>query len=184
VAALSGNVIGNGYTICEGTAGDTGTVCDSFGAGTSLASPLWLGMWTRIQAAAPANSQGQYEGLGFAMPVIYALAAPSVYLTNYFDPGNEMETPPSNPSSNGAIVDDPAAGGYDALTGWGTPDVSNFITDADDNPTATPTDPTGGFPTAPPTALPESPLIVAIPLLGMAAAWRVVRRRRKAAGTA
>jgi subtilase family serine protease len=185
VAALSGNVAGNGYTICTGTAGATGTVCDSFGAGTSLASPLWLGMWARIQAAAPANAQGQYVGLGNALPVIYRLAAPSTYLANYFDTGNEMETPPSNPSSNGSLVDDPAAGGYDALTGWGAPNVSTFIANADGNPSATPTDPTGGFASAPPASLPESPLAIGLPLVGAAAAWRVVtvRRRRRAATT-
>jgi hypothetical protein len=49
VSALSGDVIGNGYTV----------VTDMV-PGTS--GPLWLGMWTRIQAAAP----DQAHGLGFA----------------------------------------------------------------------------------------------------------------------
>jgi subtilase family serine protease len=185
VAALSGNTLGNGYTICSGSAGDTGTVCDSFGAGTSLASPLWLGMWARIQAAAPANSSGQYPGLGFAMHTIYNLAAPGTYLTDYYDPGNPDETPPSTLSSNGADVDDPDAGGYGALTGWGVPNVAAFITAADNNPTATPTDPSGGFPTTAPTALSEAPVAVGLLVVALAVAAPVVyRRRRRGAATA
>jgi subtilase family serine protease len=180
VAALSGSVAGNGYTICSGTAGDTGTVCDSFGAGTSLASPLWLGIWARIQAAAPANSSGQYTGLGFAMPVIYKLAAPSTYLTNYYDTGNPLETPMSTASSNGADVDDPDAGGYGALTGWGVPNVAAFITAADDNSSATPTDPSGGSPSTPPTSVPEAPVTAGLVLvaIGIAAPVFYLRRRR------
>jgi subtilase family serine protease len=62
VAALSGDVISNGYTIVTdmvpGTSG-----------GTSLSAPLWLGMWTRIQAAAP----DQAHGLGFANPLLYSV---------------------------------------------------------------------------------------------------------------
>ena len=47
VAAISGDVAtGNGMLITN----DNGA--DQQGAGTSLSSPLWLGMWTRIQAAA------------------------------------------------------------------------------------------------------------------------------------
>ena len=42
---------------------DNGT--DQQGAGTSLSSPLWLGMWTRIQAAAAK------KGLGFANRSLY-----------------------------------------------------------------------------------------------------------------
>src|SRR3954464_13367389 len=55
VASLSGDVAtGNGLLINS----DTGAA--SQGAGTSLSSPLWLGVWTRIQAAASG------KGLGFA----------------------------------------------------------------------------------------------------------------------
>ena len=46
VASQSGDVISNGYKI---TVGGTN---DQPGGGTSLSSPLWLGMWTRMQAAA------------------------------------------------------------------------------------------------------------------------------------
>ena len=58
VAAMSGNIYDNGYNIVVGGAATTE-------GGTSLSSPLWVGMWTRVQAAAPAG------GLGFANPTIY-----------------------------------------------------------------------------------------------------------------
>ncbi|MBV9281808.1 MAG: hypothetical protein JOZ41_17155, partial [Chloroflexi bacterium] len=60
VAAISGDVAGNGYTIIN-------DMKVSNGGGTSLSSPLWVGMWTRIQAAAP----DQVHGLGFANPTLY-----------------------------------------------------------------------------------------------------------------
>ena len=41
------------------------------GGGTSLSSPLWMGMWTRIQAAAPKVGDS-YPGVGFANPTLYA----------------------------------------------------------------------------------------------------------------
>jgi pseudomonalisin len=55
VAAISGDVAtGNGMMITDSNG------ADQQGAGTSLSSPLMLGMWTRIQAAAAK------KGLGFA----------------------------------------------------------------------------------------------------------------------
>ena len=46
VAAISGDVSSNGYTIVSD--GE-----DSEGGGTSLSSPLWAGMWARVVGAAP-----------------------------------------------------------------------------------------------------------------------------------
>jgi subtilase family serine protease len=66
VAAISGDVAtGNGMSITD----DNGV--DQQGAGTSLSSPLWLGMWTRIQAAATG------KGLGFANYALYRVAKAS-----------------------------------------------------------------------------------------------------------
>ena len=59
VAAQSGDILTNGYSI-YGSGGW------SSGGGTSLSSPLWLGMWARVQGAAGHN-------LGFAAPLIYRL---------------------------------------------------------------------------------------------------------------
>jgi len=50
VAAQSGDIVSNGYQIT------VGGKKDQAGGGTSLSSPLWLGMWTRIQAAPPARA--------------------------------------------------------------------------------------------------------------------------------
>src|SRR3954451_17340439 len=67
VAAISGEVAtGNGMSITD----DSGA--DQQGAGTSLSSPLWLGFWTRIQAAAKSP-----KGLGFANYSIYKAAKSS-----------------------------------------------------------------------------------------------------------
>lgn len=60
VSALSGDIATNGYATYDQT--DTQT----FGAGTSLASPLWAGMWARVQAA-------KSTALGLATPLIYNL---------------------------------------------------------------------------------------------------------------
>jgi subtilase family serine protease len=118
VAALSGDATGDGYTIC-----DSGG-CDDFGAGTSLASPLWLGMWTRVQALAPATAAGTFPGLGFAMATIYKLAATSTYSQAYYDLGSLAESPPSVPTDN--LSDAPLEGGFDTQTGWGVLNVSSF----------------------------------------------------------
>ena len=50
----------NGYALSAGGSDN------SQGAGTSLSSPLSVGMWARIQAAAPADKNGNFTGLGFA----------------------------------------------------------------------------------------------------------------------
>src|SRR5438128_12462688 len=49
-SAQSGDIVSNGYQIT------VGGKKDQAGGGTSLSSPLWLGMWTRIQAAPPARA--------------------------------------------------------------------------------------------------------------------------------
>lgn len=59
VAAMSGDVATNGYDIISGGS-------PSVEGGTSLSSPLWVGTWTRVQAAAASE-------LGFADPTIYAI---------------------------------------------------------------------------------------------------------------
>jgi pseudomonalisin len=156
VAALSGDVTGNGYTIC-----DSGG-CDDFGAGTSLASPLWLGMWTRIQALEPANSSGQFNGLGFAEATIYQLAKAPTYLKAYYDLGDPSETPPSVSDTNGSNA--PAEGGFDTQTGWGVLDVAHFATLATGSTTYAPVNPSGTA--TPPAALAEAPLALALPIAG------------------
>jgi subtilase family serine protease len=105
VAAISGDVVtANGMLITD----DNGA--DQQGAGTSLSSPLWLGMWTDIQAAASGH------GLGFANFSLYkvAKAAPG---RDFYDVtvGNNLPYP--------------ATPGYDNVSGWGTPEVTQLMLD-------------------------------------------------------
>ena len=80
--------------------------------GTSLASPLWLGAWARLQA-----SHG--NALGFAAPKLYAL----------YDAAQTSGGVPVGPAgfhdvvlgTNGAYT---ALPGYDFTTGLGTPDLT------------------------------------------------------------
>jgi subtilase family serine protease len=105
VASISGDVAtGNGLLIN----GDSGA--DSQGAGTSLSSPLWLGVWARIQAAASG------KGLGFANYQIYKLAQSSGGRDFYDVTVGDNQPYPAKP-------------GYDNTTGWGTPEISQIMQD-------------------------------------------------------
>ena len=106
VASISGDVAtGNGMLITD----DNGA--DQQGAGTSLSSPLWLGMWTRIQAAAAK------KGLGFANFSLYKIGKSASYANDFYDVtvGNNQPYP--------------ATPGWDNATGWGTPDVAHLMQD-------------------------------------------------------
>ena len=105
VAAMSGDVFtGNGMLVDD----DAGP--DSSGGGTSLSSPLWLGVWTRIQAA----SFGR--GLGFANYSLYKLAKAA--------PGRDFYD-----VTVGDNLPYPAKPGYDNTTGCGTPEISQIMLD-------------------------------------------------------
>jgi len=105
VASLSGDVAtGNGLLINS----DNGA--DSQGAGTSLSSPLWLGVWTRIQAAASG------KGLGFANYKLYKLAQSSGG-RDFYD------------VTVGDNIPYPAKPGYDNTTGWGAPEIAQIMQD-------------------------------------------------------
>ena len=112
VAAMSGDIFFNQYDITSGGS-------QNFGAGTSLSSPLWAGMWTRIQAAAPTG------GLGFAAPALYARGLDqSTDANDFFDVsvGDNGQFPalPRNPA-------DPS--GWDYVSGLGVPNVANLMQD-------------------------------------------------------
>jgi pseudomonalisin len=103
VAAQSGDVLTNGYSVV-GADGFTA------GGGTSLSSPLWMGMWARVQGAAGHN-------LGFAAPLLYrAASTPAGYAASFTD---------VTLGGNGLHVATP---GWDYTTGLGTPRVSGLIT--------------------------------------------------------
>jgi hypothetical protein len=141
VAAQSGDVISNGYAI---TAGGTP---DSQGGGTSLSSPLWEGMWARVQAAAPASGTTAsgapaYPGLGFANETLYKLGKGSTDASDFTDIGGG---PPASPTTgNGYYVSLPRSpldpSGWDYTSGLGAPDVSHLAADATGNASLTPAD--------------------------------------------
>lgn len=140
VAAMSGDVSDNGYNIY-----DAGVYSPGLGGGTSLSSPLWVGMWSRIQAGAPSatDSTGAtiYPGWGFADPIIYKTAENATdYANDFFD---------VTIGDNGVYH---AAPGWDYVSGWGVPDVAKLMTTIDGSTTPTTTE----LPPAPTTPPPSS----------------------------
>ncbi|HEY8300964.1 MAG TPA: S53 family peptidase [Jatrophihabitans sp.] len=109
VAAQSGDIASNGYGIVA--QGQTNYP----GGGTSLSSPLWMGMWTRVQAAARSA-----KGLGFANPTLYKQFAGTHSAQEFFDIGGG---PTSPPAGNGYYVSTP---GWDYTSGMGSPNVANL----------------------------------------------------------
>ena len=108
VADESGDIATSSYDIYSDELGGA-----SSEGGTSLASPLMVGMWTRIQAASR-------RGTGFADPDIYRIAENS---TNYARDFNDYEA-----GTNGFYQ---ALPGWDYVSGWGTPVLTPFMTDVD-----------------------------------------------------
>lgn len=167
VAAQSGDVLTNGYFA---------------GGGTSLSSPLWLGMWTRIQAAS--SNPGR---LGFAAAAIYANNANvSNYERDFFDIGGtspiynpgttNLDTAPECSANPGIAKNNCSFSGWDFISGWGTPDVTNLMKDLDNgNTSPVAFVPASSTPEAPTTAL------LALSGLGMLAGLALFRRRRAAA---
>ncbi|MGH8922143.1 MAG: hypothetical protein ACRD0H_28030, partial [Actinomycetes bacterium] len=136
VTAQSGDIVSNGYAVTMSG------VNDQAGGGTSLASPLWVGMWTRIQAAAPLLN-GKYS-LGFANCELY-----SIGLDHNRDPNDFFDIgggPPASPTTgNGYYTSLPRspldASGWDYVSGLGAPKVTNLGRDLTADPTLTPRQP-------------------------------------------
>ena len=116
VAAQSGDVLTNGYAIISAGAATQG-------GGTSLSSPLWEGMWARVQSAAP-NPTGN----GFANESFYRVGKNAAsYARDFFDVSS-TDLATGLPATNGLY---PTLPGWDYVTGWGTPRVSGLICDID-----------------------------------------------------
>jgi pseudomonalisin len=127
VAAQSGDVASNGYAITFNGQSD------SAGGGTSLASPLWMGMWARIQAASARKRNGIYTN-GFADPLLYRVGRNTAQdPTGFFDVGNGTTSSPI--TANGYYTSQPRTPldptGWDFLSGLGSPDVCNLTRDVD-----------------------------------------------------
>jgi subtilase family serine protease len=114
VAAQSGDVTGNGYHIVSRGRPNQG-------AGTSLSSPLWAGMWARVQSAS-----SRPGGLGFADYPIYRVGKNPATNPRDFHDISSTDTRTALPSTNGLY---PALPGWDYQTGWGTPRVAGLICD-------------------------------------------------------
>jgi pseudomonalisin len=129
VADMSGNVTGDAYFIyIDGEPSSEG--------GTSLSSPLMVGQWARVQAAASSAVQKR-GGLGFADETIYRQAASAdactssntapctggSYGRDFFD-----VTQSELGAGNGAYQPGP---GWDYASGWGALNVANFTQDVD-----------------------------------------------------
>ncbi|MEA2272272.1 MAG: kumamolisin [Solirubrobacteraceae bacterium] len=99
VAALSGDVISNGYVS---------------GGGTSLSAPLWAGMWARVQGSAGAGT----GGFGFANEALYKLGKdPARRARDFYD---------ITLGTNGFNA---ALPGWDYVTGWGVPNLAPLLAD-------------------------------------------------------
>lgn len=167
VADMSGNVTGDGYFIYIDAE-------PSSEGGTSLASPLMMGQWTRVQAGAARAVQGA-GGLGFANPTIYRQAASA-------DKCSLTDTAPCTSApyvheftditqseygvGNGLYQPGP---GWNYASGWGALQVANFTDAVDAQPTA------GGSPLA------GVPYHTATPAPGMCASGPAVLPPEKAA---
>jgi pseudomonalisin len=132
VAAISGDVASNGYAITFGGASDFP------GGGTSLSSPLWMGMWARIQAANPHSASKFGYTTGFANPSLYQVGLnKNLDKAGFFDIGAGTPTAPEN--SNGIYTSLPRSpgnpSGWDFVSGLGTPNICNLtrIIDGLDN---------------------------------------------------
>jgi hypothetical protein len=113
----AGIVPANGFDMVD-TADQGQTYNEHFSeGGTSLSSPLWLGMWARINAAHK-NSKGKASPLGAANPVMYAIAQNSATAAAFYD-----IVEGANPL--------PALPGWDFPTGLGTPDLTLLTKAAD-----------------------------------------------------
>ena len=141
VSALSGDVTFTQYA----TVDDTNAA--SFGGGTSLSSPLWAGMWARVQAAsvqsttdANGNPITVLKPLGFAAPLLYASGLDATKDANdFFDISTGSNVQWTAIPRNQA---DPS--GWDYTNGFGVPMLTGLTKDVDGlttDPTAPVADP-------------------------------------------
>jgi pseudomonalisin len=138
VAALSGdisvvagdevgdNALAQGYTDYEGATetSEGGTITPgaaTVDGGTSLASPLWVGMWTRMQAAHGGD-------LGFAAPILYSVGEnPTEDASDFYDIAIGQNVQHQAIPRTAGI--DPT--GWDYVSGLGVPDVGHLETTLD-----------------------------------------------------
>jgi pseudomonalisin len=121
----AGNGAGKDATINTDSGPQQGYMTDHFSeGGTSLSSPLWLGMWARVQAHHDAGND-PHASLGLANALIYKLGSNTTTGgRDFYDVqlgGNPL----------------PAGPGWDFPTGWGSPNLKALIGDASGTPDGT-----------------------------------------------
>ena len=123
--AYAANAGSEGSYATDGTT-EKGVMTDHFSeGGTSLSSPLWLGMWALVQAHHDAGNSSA-SSLGFASPLIYSLAQGQTKAGSGTSDDFTDITVGASPL--------PAHPGWDVPTGWGSPNLKNLIADASDTP--------------------------------------------------
>jgi pseudomonalisin len=116
-----GGVQANGYDMVDYDP-SANTYADHFAeGGTSLSSPLWAGMWARVNAA-HTNPQHKPAPLGRANDVLYRIAASPAGSTAFFDVIEGANPLPATP-------------GWDFPSGLGTPNLANIMKAADNGNT-------------------------------------------------
>jgi kumamolisin len=80
--------------------------------GTSLGAPAWAAIWALLRQ----DAQNNGKSLGVAPRVVYRIGNSAQYSSAFHDIVS---------GSNGKFSAGP---GWDAVTGWGTPDVANLAT--------------------------------------------------------
>jgi pseudomonalisin len=107
--SIDGDLVSGALTYINCQPGqDPVSTCQDTVGGTSLSSPLWLGVWARMESA-------HHNKLGFAGPSLYRLyQAPPATYTGFHDIVG---------GCNGFFC---AIPGYDYVTGIGTPDVTSL----------------------------------------------------------
>lgn len=95
-----------------GYTGITVNGTSSIGNGTSASAPLWAGLIARINAALGVN-------VGFVNPLLYTIGSSGFHdLTGSAGPVD---------NSNGGVAGYPARIGWDACTGWGSPNGKRLL---------------------------------------------------------
>ena len=88
--------------------------------GTSAGSPQWASIFALVNQCRASHSKGP---LGFANPAIYTLAGSSAYGADFHD------ITVGNNHLVGTPVGFTAVPGWDAASGWGTPNVAPLVPD-------------------------------------------------------
>jgi subtilase family serine protease len=109
-------------------------VCEDAYGGTSYAAPTWAAIFAMVNQASVAAGNGT---VGFVNPQLYAAGENATYQNVFHDvtgcggiDSGEETGPDCNSSDEGTPVQgyNPVTG-YDGVTGWGSPNVTNLVTE-------------------------------------------------------